>query len=1062
MQPVFCLAPPSGLSSVQDKLLPAFAVAIVDFLEQCGRLPAEDSSVPKSLDNCLKEIDRLRDSNDSTIPREVQDAYQKARHFILHQFLLTCDSYPFNYNKMIEMRGRYAKLDTPHPEPMEVDVWSAYVHINAGPVLDAIHAAMNELRSILPRHVIRHDIAPEQYHISVLPIQDKPFDSDHRELTADEIQDTRLAVMDIARNSPDTIALIFKGIRFGDDGGVIAVFEDPQHEIIKLRRNLVAQTRKTTHDNVSAARPKPLVHITLMRILSPADSATLAALKQFSKRWEDLSSQNITLRVNNLSFGHESRWMRAAVDSETTAALGKPRIGIIGLGYVDLPTAVVLAEKGNTITCVDSNPVKIKDLNNKKSPLFEPGLEESLITQIDQQRLRFTTDIAQTVRDSDVLFIAVGTPPNPDGSADLTYVDAVAESIGRYLNGYKLIIIKSTVPLGTTERVRRIINRFARPGIFGDVAFSPEFLREGSAVTDARNPDRFAFGASSQRARELFINIFSGFNTPIVLTDITSAELSKYCANVFLANSISLANIFALYCDHAGANYPDIQEIMQLDGRIGKRSFLATGPGYGGACFPKDIQSLIAQLRDGGVDPRMLTTAYTLNQKRRLHVYGKIKRELGDLQNKRIAFLGLAFKSNTDDIRESQAVEIIKLLRARGADIAAYDPKAMDNARAQFPDISFGSDPYETVSGADAVVILTDWDEFKTIDLSQVKALLKTPLMIDARNLFDPEQMRSRGFTYVSLGRPTVRAGTLAQGTASRAKKAALDKAIMKYDREGNAQFFEGITAIVPIPFTHPISSLFRSIVGNRSDPRLDAPLSSAVDSINFWQASLGKKYIATVPIGSEHITIADLMHDYNWEEIYRNPLHKSAIDAHARSISPSPSQFALKQAAFEIIAEKIAPILHDFKSVKQPSFKISGIKRGRTAIKLVCEPAGQIDKVIVNSLREKISAVLGIAVEPYQAHITLGYVIQEPDADFTAYFDMLDAYVQAYKDDIAPITFPSIELVYFASLDRFTSFASFDWKHRGGSYASLGGIAQQLTRIRYQDAGQWLVDQAL
>jgi UDPglucose 6-dehydrogenase len=425
---------------------------------------------------------------------------------------------------------------------------------------------------------------------------------------------------------------------------------------------------------------------------------------------------------------------------------------IIGTGYVGLVTGATLAELGNRVICVDNNEEKIAQLNRGEIPIYEPGLSELIASSRQAGRITFITSIAEGVKASDVVFIAVSTPPKPDGSADLSAVAAVARQVAENLNGYKVVVDKSTVPVKTGEKVAETIERYSKEGSEFDVVSNPEFLREGSAIYDTFHPDRIVIGTPSRRAADLLIELYQPLEAPVIITDINSAEIIKHAANSFLATKISFANALARICEAAGANVEEVTRGVGLDHRVGSK-FLNAGVGYGGSCFPKDVSAFISISEELGYDFRLLKEVERINEEQADYFFRKIKDTLWILEEKKVAILGLAFKPNTDDMRSAPAVRIIRRLLAEGAKVRAYDPKAMEKAKADLPDIEYCRDPYEAAEGAEALVILTEWNEFKEMDLARLKKLLHQPIIIDGRNIYDPDHMAGLGFTYRSVGR---------------------------------------------------------------------------------------------------------------------------------------------------------------------------------------------------------------------------------------------------------------------------------------------------------------------
>jgi UDPglucose 6-dehydrogenase len=430
-------------------------------------------------------------------------------------------------------------------------------------------------------------------------------------------------------------------------------------------------------------------------------------------------------------------------------------ISVVGTGYVGLVSGACFAEFGLSVTCVDNDRAKIEMLQKGLIPFFEPGLEDLIRRNIREKRLCFSMDIDQAVKKSLVIFIAVGTPPKKDGSVDLRFVEAVGREIGRSINGYKVIATKSTVPVGTGAHLHQIISRELQEPIHFDMASNPEFLREGSAIEDFMRPNRVVIGASSDQALAILKDLYSPLyliETPFVLTTLETAELIKYSANAFLATKISFINEIATICEKVGGDVHVVAKAMGLDQRIGPK-FLHPGPGFGGSCFPKDTAAIAHIAAQKGYQFEIVRAVMKVNQQQRGRMVAKIKEALGSLRGKKIAILGLAFKPNTDDMREAPALEIIPALQRGGARIRAYDPKAMENARGLFENIVYEKGPYETAKGCDALVLLTEWNQFRNLDLLRLQSLLKSPLFIDLRNVYEPAKMKQAGFRYVAVGR---------------------------------------------------------------------------------------------------------------------------------------------------------------------------------------------------------------------------------------------------------------------------------------------------------------------
>jgi len=433
------------------------------------------------------------------------------------------------------------------------------------------------------------------------------------------------------------------------------------------------------------------------------------------------------------------------------------RIAMIGTGYVGLVSGACFSEFGHTVVCVDKDASKIEGLKNGRMPIYEPGLEDVVADNVSAGRLSFTGDLRTAVQDADVVFIAVGTPSRRgDGHADLTYVFKASEEIAEAINGYTVVITKSTVPVGTGQKVEETIKRI-RPDAEVDVASNPEFLREGSAIEDFRRPDRIVCGTTSDRARAVLRELYRPLylnETPMLFTTRETSELIKYAANAFLATKITFINEMADICERVGANVQDVARGMGLDGRIGPK-FLHAGPGYGGSCFPKDTLALIKTADQVGAPSRIVEAVASANDVRKERMGVKIVEAFGGVKGKTIAVLGLTFKPNTDDMRDSASLVILPELAKQGAKIRAYDPEGMAEAK-KLLSVEMCPDAYAALEGADGVVILTEWNEFRALDLRAAKRLLKRPLMVDLRNIYRPEEMAKMGFTYVSVGRPSV------------------------------------------------------------------------------------------------------------------------------------------------------------------------------------------------------------------------------------------------------------------------------------------------------------------
>ena len=434
-------------------------------------------------------------------------------------------------------------------------------------------------------------------------------------------------------------------------------------------------------------------------------------------------------------------------------------ICVVGTGYVGLVTGAVFADLGNDVVCVDNATKKIDALRAGQMPIYEPGLEEMVARNKDDSRLTFSTDLPGGVRQADVIFIAVGTPPKESGETDLSQVEAVAAEIGRSMDRYKVVVNKSTVPVGTGEFVREVITRHQPRPLDFDVVSNPEFLREGSAIEDTLRPDRIVIGAPNQQVAMTLVELYAPLERPMIITDLPSAEVIKYASNAFLAAKISFINAIANICEAAGADVSQVMKGMGLDSRIGMQ-FLQAGLGYGGSCFPKDVDSLIHTASQLGYDFKLLRSVVEINRERAAHLVEMMRKAMGPLEDKTVAVLGLAFKPNTDDMREAKSLEVVRVLHAAGAQIRAYDPVAMENAKALMPEgVVFCESAYEAAAGADGVTLLTEWNEFKYLNLDRLRGLLRRPLIFDARNLYEPERMRRLGFEYHSIGRKPVLAG---------------------------------------------------------------------------------------------------------------------------------------------------------------------------------------------------------------------------------------------------------------------------------------------------------------
>lgn len=427
-------------------------------------------------------------------------------------------------------------------------------------------------------------------------------------------------------------------------------------------------------------------------------------------------------------------------------------ICVIGVGYVGLVTGAVFADLGNEVTCVDVEEKKIHLLNEGRIPIYEPGLEEMVHRNMKDERLRFSNSLKEGVQRTEIHFICVGTPSKNNGETDLSQVEEAARGIAQYINGYKVIVNKSTVPVGTGDLVRETIDQHKEVEAEFDVVSNPEFLREGSAIQDALAPDRIVIGAPNKKVAMKLLELYATIGRPMIITDVRSAEMIKYASNAFLATKISFINAIANICEAAGANVSDVAKGMGLDRRIGS-DFLQAGLGFGGSCFPKDIESLVYTSARYGYDFDLLREVIRINRERSGRFVGLIRKRLAPLQGKRIGVLGLAFKPNTDDMREARSVEIVTELVREGVDVRAYDPAAMENARRVLPPIHYCQNPYEAAEGADALAVLTEWREFRLLNLERVKSVMRQPILFDGRNLYDPERKKRLGFEYYGMGR---------------------------------------------------------------------------------------------------------------------------------------------------------------------------------------------------------------------------------------------------------------------------------------------------------------------
>jgi UDPglucose 6-dehydrogenase len=437
------------------------------------------------------------------------------------------------------------------------------------------------------------------------------------------------------------------------------------------------------------------------------------------------------------------------------------RVAMIGTGYVGLVSGACFADFGHVVTCIDKDAGKIERLKNGEIPIFEPGLDQLVATNVREGRLFFTTDAADAVREADAVFIAVGTPSRRgDGHADLSYVYGAAEEIAGLMDGFTVVVTKSTVPVGTGDEVEAIIRK-VRPDAEFAVVSNPEFLREGAAISDFKRPDRVVVGTDDERAQEIMRELYRPLflnETPILFTSRRTSELIKYAGNAFLALKITFINEIADLCEAVGADVQQVARGIGLDNRIG-RKFLNAGPGYGGSCFPKDTLALVRTASDYGAPVRLIETTVAVNDARKKAMADRVEKALGgDVAGKTIGVLGLTFKPNTDDMRDAPALDIIPALQAKGAKVQAFDPEGMHEAAKMLKDVDFRDGPYEAAEGADAVVIVTEWDQFRALDLDRLHGLLKTPVLVDLRNVYRPEDMRGRGFKYTSIGRRGPRA----------------------------------------------------------------------------------------------------------------------------------------------------------------------------------------------------------------------------------------------------------------------------------------------------------------
>lgn len=432
------------------------------------------------------------------------------------------------------------------------------------------------------------------------------------------------------------------------------------------------------------------------------------------------------------------------------------RVAMIGTGYVGLVSGACFADFGHQVTCIDKNEEKIALLRSGGVPIYEPGLDQLVQRNVREGRLDFATDLTEAVREADVVFIAVGTPSRRgDGHADLTYVHAAAEEIASVMNGFTVVVNKSTVPVGTGDEVEALIRKARPDGDFAVVS-NPEFLREGAAIDDFKRPDRVVVGTDDARARDIMRDLYRPLflnETPIVFTSRRTSELIKYAANAFLAMKITFINEMADLCEQVGANVQEVSKGIGLDGRIGSK-FLHAGPGYGGSCFPKDTLALVRTAQEASTPLQLVEATVRVNDTRKRAMADKVIKACGgSVKGKTIGVLGLTFKPNTDDMRDAPSLDIVPALQAAGARIVAYDPAGIEEAEKLLKDVEYSTGPYLALDGADAAVIITEWNEFRALDLDRVKAALKAPIIVDLRNIYDPEEMAEAGFAYTSVGR---------------------------------------------------------------------------------------------------------------------------------------------------------------------------------------------------------------------------------------------------------------------------------------------------------------------
>jgi UDPglucose 6-dehydrogenase len=430
-------------------------------------------------------------------------------------------------------------------------------------------------------------------------------------------------------------------------------------------------------------------------------------------------------------------------------------IVVIGTGYVGLVTGACFAEFGISVTCVDKDLAKIETLEAGKMPIYEPGLDTLVAKNVREGRLRFSTDIGDSIDKALVVFVAVGTPPSGDGSADMSQIEEVAREIARAINGYKVVVTKSTVPVGAAAYIRKIIEENKNAPCRFSVAANPEFLREGAAINDFMRPDRVVIGCTDEEAIAILKDLYRPLyliETPFVITTPESAEMIKYASNAFLATKVSFINEIANLCDLLGADVRDVAKGMGMDKRIGSK-FLHPGPGFGGSCFPKDAKALGALGRSAGYELQIVEAALRVNDLQKESVMNRIRRVLPEPAGKTVALLGLAFKPETDDMRDAPSLRIVADLQAAGADVRAYDPSAMESAKKLLSDVAYCDDEYDAARGSDALIVVTEWNQFRSLDFARLKKLMREPVIVDLRNIYEPEAARGAGFKYTSVGR---------------------------------------------------------------------------------------------------------------------------------------------------------------------------------------------------------------------------------------------------------------------------------------------------------------------